>query len=92
MDEWKRERSKLDKEVAVVKQKIAQMTAPSYNRMCLRILLNDLLVRRHKLHAKILKQEDEEKLNEIFKNISGLSDEHVQRLMRDMERLKLVQV
>jgi hypothetical protein len=95
IDEWKRERSELDNKLKAVRGYIA--THPNKDkyqgsRAKLLILQNDICVRRLAVHQKILQYEDEERLTEIFANISGLSDTEAASLMRDMERLKLVRV
>ena len=58
----------------------------------LRILLNDLALRRQTVHLKIRQYEEDERLSEIFRGISGLSPQETASLMRDMERLKIVHV
>jgi hypothetical protein len=95
IDLWKRERTQFDNQIREVRNYLeAHLNRDQYqgSRVKLRILLNDLCVRRMAVHQKIVRYEDEERLTEIFKNISGLSDVESAGLMRDMERLRLLKV
>jgi hypothetical protein len=93
IDQWRRERAQLDKEASAVRRHIE--SSPNQNkyssgRAKLRILLNYLSVQRQKVHEKICKYEDEQELTALFQNISGLSESEVEKLMKDMEKLRLI--
>ncbi len=95
IDVWRRERAKIDKEMAALRGYLD--THPNRDlyqpgRVKLRKLLNAYALERMAVHNKIRKYEEDERLTEIFKNISGLSETESASMMRDLERFKLVNV
>ncbi len=95
IDVWKRDRAKMDKEMAALRGYLE--THPNKDmyqpgRVKLRKLLNEVALQRMAVHQKIRRYEEDERLTEIVKNISGLSETEAASLMRDMERFKLVNV
>lgn len=95
IEQWRREHAQLVKEQNAIREHIARHPNPdrfSHGRAKLRGLLSHLETQRWALHLKIRKYEQDEELADIFKGISGLSDAEVQKLMKDMEKLSLVNV
>lgn len=95
VDQWRKERWELDQQIRSMHVYIdghPNKDKFQGSRVKLRILLNDLSVRRLKLHQKILKYEDEERLQDLFKNIAGVPDDIAKKLYADLERLRLVNV
>ncbi len=95
VDQWRKERASLENQMAAIRTHIE--THPNRDlyqgsRAKLRFLLNDLALRRQDVHHKIRQYEEEERMSEIFKSISGLTDEETKSLMKSMERLKMVHV
>lgn len=95
IDQWRKERWELDQQIRSVHVYIEEHPNKDKfqgSRIKLRILLNDLSVRRMKVHQKILKYEDEERLQELFKNIANVPEDTAKQLWEAMERLRLVDV
>jgi hypothetical protein len=93
IDQWRAERAQLVKEQNAIRDHIARHPNPdrfSSGRAKLRALLSHLETQRWAVHLKIRQYEQDQEMHDIFKGISGLSDAEVQKLMRDMEKLKLV--
>ncbi len=95
IDEWKRDRSSLRKQMDEVRNYIeSHPNADQYQggRAKLRILLNQLALAERKVHHKIRDYEEQERLSEIVSNMSGLTEAETANLMRELERFKLVNV
>lgn len=95
IEQWRAEHAQLVKEQNAIREHIRKHPNPdrfSPGRAKLRALLNHLETQRWALHLKIRKYEQDQEMADLFRDISGLSEVEVQKLMKDMERLTLVNV
>jgi len=95
IDEWKRDRSKLDAEMDDIRRYLEKdFTEGRVNpaRVRIRILLNELAKARMVCHRRIREYEEQERLDGMLKEIPGMSEERARELMRGLEKFKAVVV
>jgi hypothetical protein len=95
IEQWRKERTSLDNQMGAIRHHIeSHPNRDMYqgSRAKLRFLLNQLALKRQSVHHQIRKYEEDERMSEIFRNISGLTEAETASLMKEMERLKMVHV